>query len=392
MLRLCLAVLFAAVLMGHAEAAWPPKAPDLSITVSRATKTCLPADDCRVNMRIENLGSAGYDGPLTLAVDLTSAAVPGPQDASGWECRKLTYTRLSCAAKSFTLPPAGVANLVITFRLLPTPRSEMKACLSFGWTGPGTPAFAALKDALGTAQKDRKLFPAVFGQWGTGDLRSANDSGCVSVAIGYNDRETPACSAGQLLRDGECAEASAQCTGGRSFDVAKKDCACPAGESFDPSLRQCAAPVQLSCSGGRTASPDSACICTADAPLWNPKTEACEALASPQHAETQPVVQTVTQTVPPAPAAPSYRRKPPRTASVCINNCAPKMKHVAPPRKPRPQAHRTKAAPRAAKPVAAVHRKCPALLVYNPRRDYCWPWWIIDPDVIANGPYTTKKR
>jgi|GEM_PF-5139719 len=390
MLRLCLAVLFAAFLIGNAEAAWPPKAADLSVTVSRVSKTCLPADDCSLNVWIENLGSASYDGPLTLATDLTAAAVTGLQAAPGWTCRKQTYTRLICTAKSFTLPPAAVKNTVITFRLLPTPRSEMKACVSFGWTGPGTPAFAALEDALGTPQKDRKLFPAVFGQWGTGDLRDGNDSDCASLVIGYDEVAAPSCPDGQLVRDDQCLEAAAQCTGGRSFDAVKQGCACLTGEIFDPSRRQCAASTPLACSGGRSASPDNACICSAGAPLWNAKTASCEALAAPKHAEAQPVVQIVQ---PPTPAAPSYRRKPPRMAQGCAaGSCKPKVKHAIHSRKPRAQARRAKTvAPRAAKPAAA-HRKCPALLVYNPRRDYCWPWWIIDPDVIANGPYSTKKR
>lgn len=399
--RLCAAVLLALTTLwaGVAQAAdWPPRAADLAATIMSAAPNCQAASDCGFLVRIENLGTADYAGPIAITATSTVAAVLGPGKTPPWSCARKDFRSFACTLAAGRLGPGQTIDLALVLRMLPSPLAEAQDCVALDWPaskqtlrdGVVRATLSALgKTVPGDLKAPAATLRAVLGGWGDGDPRAANDSDCTKVGLGPV-LTLPNCAAGESPLNGACVALASFCTGGRSFDAAKGNCACPVGQpAFDPASRSCAAALQPpQCPAGQTAA-NGFCVCPASAPLWNAKTAACGALdltpasvevtpsAAAKVAVAEPVKVAASPIVPQAERPAKIRAPRVRRLSCGDGRCG----HQYPLVHKHWSLHRTRQVPR-----IAAHAACPPLFVYNSRANYCWPALWIDPDILVHGP------
>ena len=378
-----------AALMAFATARagdWPPPAPDLSLTLIPESRECLEAGDCRFIVRIENHGTAAASA-IALTSTTSAPSTLGPQ-SDGLSCRKQAYSEFDCDAGQAVVAPGATLDLSLVVRFLPTPMPDTEVCAALVWPGGArSAAESAVFSALGKKAEDvvkpEGFLAAIHGTWGTGDLRGGNDKSCIRIALGASSPVLN-CVAGERLVSGQCVSTASLCTAGRSLDPASQSCACPASApSFDAATMACvSASAATSCEPGRALA-NGQCVCPSEKPVW--AENACVVLKSVEKKVAPP----------PEPATP------PQTVSTVKAKPRPKTVATIKPRvevrqKTRPRAEsvqRKKKVVKAQRPpkriavkAAAGRKPCPPLFVYNSRRNYCWPGWLIDPDVAFNGP------
>lgn len=387
-----LAALFALAGAAMAET-WPPLAPDLSVSIEPAVPGCLETSDCAFLVRVENHGPGMAPGPLRLTSRTAAPSVLGFGDTGGWTCGKLDYGKFACTSAALSLAPGAHADLLLTLRFLPTPMPQADACAALDGSGLRAASQTAVLAALGRTGTNipdsQNFLRAIYGLWGDGDLRAANDRACTKINLGP-EAPPPLCAADEQLANGTCVKTATFCTRGRSWNAASNTCGCSgAAGTFDPVTMSCAAAAAPACSTGRTAV-QGLCVCPQSEPLWNSETTKCEALPAPP-----PKIEAKKVTPPPASAEatprPRVKVAPPgffglkrRPAcdpgeifrrGACIALRKVERRHVA------------------AKPVRTAAKaqpyksRCPPFFIDNRRRNYCWPGWILDPDLVVNGPY-----
>ena len=308
---------------------WPPKAPDLAVSVLPASAHCLEGEDCRYLIRIANEGSAVFEGKVKL---LHITSVPGvPANTS--MCQKRDFNSFTCET-GVKLEPNAAADFAVAIRMLATPLAEAEHCA-------------------------RLMQPE-------SDPVSANDQNCVKVLIAMA-AAPPECPSGQDLVNGQCRDLAKLCTGGRDWTGASQSCACPADRPvFDRAARGCAVSLAAAqCSGGRTAF-DGGCYCPAAKPVWDSAAATCRVELAPA-----PVI----AAVPVAKPKPVVVDKPKLEAAIVV-----KAKKAVP---ARPVRHRAKAIihRKAVRVAAAPQPKCPHLWRLTPR-GYCFPVFWVDPDTF----------
>lgn len=378
-----------AALMAFATARagdWPPPAPDLSLTLIPESRECLEAGDCRFIVRIENHGTAPASA-IALTSTTSAPSTLGPQ-SDGLSCRKQAYSEFDCDAGQAVVAPGATLDLSLVVRFLPTPMPDAEVCAALDWPdGARAAAEATVFSALGKKADDivkpEGFLAAVHGTWGTGDLRAGNDKSCIRIALG-----TPSpvlnCGTGERLVSGQCVPSASLCTAGRSLDSASQSCACPASAPiFDAATMACvSASAAISCEPGR-ALVNGQCVCPSERPVW--AENACVELKSVEK-KLAPTPQAAT---PPLAVSTEKSRPKPKTVTAAEprvevrKKTRPRVETVK--RKKKKVAKAQRPPKRAAVKAAAGRKPCPPLFVYNSRKNYCWPGWLIDPDVAFNG-------
>lgn len=386
-----LSALLIVVLMAfaaHAHAGdWPPPAPDLSLTLIPETRECLEAGDCRFIVRLENHGTAPASA-IALISTTSAPSTLGPQ-SDGLACSKQAYSEFNCDGGRAVVAPGAALDLGLVVRFLPTPMPDAEVCAALDWPDGARSAaesavFSALGKKAGDVVKPEGFLAAIHGTWGTGDLRGGNDKNCVRIALGASSPVLN-CAAGERQVSGQCVPAASLCTSGRNFDAASQSCDCPASApNFDAATMACvSASVAMSCEPGRGLV-NGQCVCPREQPVWTGS--ACTALqiaqenvapaAEPEPAPPQVVSTVKTKAKPRAIVATKPRIDAQRKVKPRAESIQRKRKVVKAKRPPK----------RTAVKAAAGRKPCPPLFVYNSRRNYCWPGWLIDPDVAFNGP------
>ena len=385
---LLLAAFFALACAAMAET-WPPLAPDLSVSIETAVQGCVEGSDCAFLVRVENLGPGVASGPLRLISRTAAPSVLGFGETGGWTCSKLDYGKFTCSSEALSLAPGAHSDLLLTLRFLPTPMPQADACVALESSGLRAASQSTVLASLGGGgikiEDSRNFLRAVYGIWDEDDLRAKNDRGCTKINLGDTE-PPPICATGEQLASGICVTTATYCTHGRSWNAASNACGCPATASaFDPGTMSCVAAAAPACGIGRTAL-QGLCICPKDQPLWNAATSHCEALpVLPPKVEVKvapPPPKAVAKTVPPVSRKIATRSRRPdcgpgetfrRGACIVLRKA---------------ERHRLTAKPvRTAAKARPYKSRCPPFFIDNRRRNYCWPGWILDPDLMVNGPY-----
>jgi hypothetical protein len=121
-----------------------PKVPDIKVEKKADVSSCAKAGGCKFTIRVSNVGSAPYNGPIVL----NEVTLPGNATIDGgpnapWVCAPLTSPML-CKHPATTLNPGAFVDLKLSFKPGPGWNAHfIENCAKYNYSESGKPPFGS---------------------------------------------------------------------------------------------------------------------------------------------------------------------------------------------------------------------------------------------------------